>query len=173
MTATWTTPATWNVDQLVTNDDLNEQLRDNMDYLLSPSHGGIIWDNSGDYGITSVTSFQDIDSTNLSLDVETHGGPVWVYFQATGVVGADEVLSLDLSIDGTSLGASYTHGLGRWLNPSGGVSLDLQVGFSVLLTGLSAGTYTLRPQWRSGSGDTVNLRASTSVSPVIFGAIEL
>jgi hypothetical protein len=173
MPAAWTTPITWNVDQLVTNTDLNEQLRDNMEYLLSPNHDSILRDNSGDYSITGVTSFQDIDSSNLSIDLETHGGPVWVHFQATGVLDNDEVLSLDLAVDGTRLGAFFTHGLGRWLNPTGGVTLDLQVGFGLLLTGLSAGTYTLRPQWRTGSGDTVNLRASTAVSPVIFGAIEL
>ena len=67
MPAVWTTPATWDVDQLVTNDDLNEQVRDNLEYLLSPNHDQIVRDNSGDYTITNVGTFQDIDTTNLSI----------------------------------------------------------------------------------------------------------
>jgi len=33
MTAEWHTPITWAVDQLVTNEDLNEQVRDNLEFL--------------------------------------------------------------------------------------------------------------------------------------------
>jgi hypothetical protein len=79
MPAVWTTPATWEVDQLVTNDDLNEQVRDNLEYLLSPHHERIVRDNGGDYSITNVLTFQDIDTTNLSITLVTHGGPLLVH----------------------------------------------------------------------------------------------
>ena len=171
MPATWTTPITWNVDQLVTNTDLNQQLRDNLEYLLSPNHQRIIRDNGGDYSITNVTTFQDIDSTNLSITLVTHGGPVWVHFQAVGQSnGTAHEGYLDIAIDGVRVGNSYTQGLAQ-------IECDIAVWMTlpvvVLLTGLAAGTYTLRPQWRTASSNTVRLRASTTYAPIIFEAIEL
>ena len=64
MPANWTTPITWNVDQLVTNTDLNQQLRDNLDYLLSPNHERIIRDNSGDAALV----VDDIDVALKQID---------------------------------------------------------------------------------------------------------
>ena len=171
MPANWTTPITWNVDQLVTNTDLNQQLRDNLDYLLSPNHERIIRDNSGDYSITNVTTFQDIDSTNLSITLVAHGGPVWVHFQAIGKSnGTAHEGYFDIAIDGVRLGNSYTQGLAR-IQSDGTVWPTISVG--VLLTSLAAATYTLRPQWRTATSNTVTLRSSTTYVPVIFEAIEL
>lgn len=173
MPANWTTPITWNVDQLVTNTDLNQQVRDNLDYLLSPNHQRIVRDNSGAYSITSVTTFQDIDSVNLSISLVTHGGPVWVNLMGRAAVGASEEVYFDLAVDGVRVGGSYTLGLVGSLTGAVGGTLNFPVNMSLLLTGLSAGTYVLRPQWRTQSGDSVSLFADTTTNPVIFEAIEL
>lgn len=42
MTATWTPPITWQIDQLVTEADLNQQLRDNMEFLYAGHTGYIL-----------------------------------------------------------------------------------------------------------------------------------
>jgi len=171
MPAIWTTPITWNVDQLVTNTDLNEQVRDNLEYLLSPNHQHILRDNGGNYSITNVTTFQDIDSANLSLTLETHGGPVYVHLmgsaRSNGLVNHGY---FDLTVDGTRLGAAHTLGLVTF-----GVDPQtwMPVSISVLVTGLSAGVHTFRPQWRTDPSDTLTLRGSTSDNPVIFEVIEL
>ncbi len=171
MPAIWTTPITWNVDQLVTNSDLNEQVRDNLEYLLSPNHQRIMHNNGGDYSITSVTTFQDIDSTDLSISLVTHGGPVLVHFQAVAYTsGLSHEGCFDLTVNGTRLGTSYLFGLARIRTDSSGRAT---VSMLVLLTGLSAGTCVLRPQWRSDTGDTVTLQSDPNTHPIIFEAIEL
>ena len=169
MPANWTTPITWNVDQLVTNTDLNQQLRDNMEYLLSPNHQRILRDNGGDYTISNVTTFQDIDSTNLSITLVTHGGPVWVHFLGAATNGGGAAY-FDIAVDGVRVGDSFTKGLAE-LDVATGERVPVAI--SVLLTGLVAGTYVLRPQWRTSSTNSSTLNANSSDSPVIFEAIEL
>lgn len=172
MTASWTTPITWNVDQLVTNTDLNEQLRDNLDYLLNPNHARILRDNSGTYSLTNVTTFQDIDATNLSIDLETHGGPVWVHFQAVAYTTGTAIFGyFDFAVDGTRVGSAFTLGLVT-LNASDG-NERRPTFVSILLAGLTAGAHTVRPQWRTGPTDTVTMLANSSNNPVILEAIEL
>ena len=169
MPATWTTPITWNVDQLVTNTDLNEQVRDNLDYLLSPNHERIVRDNGGNYTITNVTTFQDIDATNLSITLTTHGGPVLVHLQCVaGTNGTAHDGYLDIAVDGVRVGADHTLGL---VNINSQENLPVLIG--VLLTGLAAGTYILRPQWRTAATDTMRIVCDTTSHPVIFEAIEL
>ena len=170
MPAIWTTPATWQVDQLVTNNDLNEQVRDNLEYLLSPNHERIVRDNSGDYSITNVTTFQDIDTTNLSITLVTHGGPVLVHLGGTYEFGGNGGY-FDIAIDGNRVGSSYTKGLKAVDGHSAGDVLGVDI--LLLLTGLAAGTYTLRPQWRTESTNSATLWARTNDTPLIFEAIEL
>ena len=168
MPANWTEPITWAVDQLVTNSDLNEQLRDNLLYLLSPNHERIVRDNSGSYSITNVTTFQDIDGTNLSIDLTTHGGPVWLHLQASVNTGGTVHESFyDFAVDGVRVADGYAAGLGQYNNDA---CAPLSIG---VLLPLAAGTYTFRPQWCTGSGDTATMRAGTANCPVIFEAIEL
>lgn len=38
----WNTPTTWEVGQLVTNTDMNTQVRDNLEYLYAASHDVVI-----------------------------------------------------------------------------------------------------------------------------------
>jgi len=42
MPATWTTPVTWNTGQLVTAANLNEQLRDNLEYLKQSGYAILV-----------------------------------------------------------------------------------------------------------------------------------
>ncbi len=172
MTASWTAPITWNVDQLVTNEDLNEQLRDNLSYLLSPNHARILRDNSGTYSLTNVTTFQDIDATNLSIDLETHGGPVWVHFQAIAYTSGTSIFGyFDIAVDGARVGSDFTLGLAPVNTSSSAVRRPVSI--SLLLTGLSAGSHSVRPQWRTGPTDTITLLANSSDNPIILEAIEL
>jgi hypothetical protein len=171
MPAVWTAPITWQVDQLVTEADLNEQLRDNLEYLLRPNHQQIIRNNGGNYTLTGVTTFQDIDSANLSLTLVTHGGPVWVHFQAVAyTLGTAHEGYFDLTVNGTRVGAAYSQGLATHVNDAGERTL---VSLCLLLTGLSAGTHIIRPQWATSPSDTVHLLANSTQNPIILEAIEL
>ena len=167
MPAVWTAPATWQVDQLVTNDDMNEQVRDNLLYLMSPNHEQIIRNNSGSYSTTSAT-FEDIDGTNLSISITTHGGPVLVRFGGSLTTGGSFV-AFDFTVDGTRIGAAYTNGLAQYeVNPE-----YHYFELTHIITALAAGTYTIRVQWRRGSTNTVALYSATAQNPVVFEAIEL
>ncbi len=171
MPANWTPPATWHIDQLVTHDDLNAQVRDNLEYLLSPSHERILRDNGSEYSITNVTAFQDIDSANLSIELAVHGGPVLVHLQGVVRVDAGDQVFFDFAVDGTRVAAAFDWGLTRVICIDAGDRVPLSI--LILLTGLSAGTYTLRPQWRSDSGSTAYLHAGASAAALVFEAIEL
>jgi hypothetical protein len=171
MPAIWTTPITWNVDQLVTNDDLNEQVRDNLEYLLSPNHQQIIRDNAGNYTLTNTLTFQDIDSTNLSITLDTHGGPVLVRFMGSAHSnGTGNPCHLDITVDGTRVGAAHTLGL---LTLAVDAAAWIPVSMAILITGLAAGSHIFRPQWRTQASATFTLRANASDNPTVFEVIEL
>lgn len=56
----WTSPATWTFEQLVTESDLNVQLRDNLLILKTPMN------DSGKIHAISSTYFVDLSGTNLT-----------------------------------------------------------------------------------------------------------
>lgn len=171
MPAEWKTPITWTVDQLVSADDLNEQVRDNLEYLLSPNHQQIIYNNGGNLTLTNVVNFQDIDSANLSITLNTHGGPVLVRFMSSGHSnGTSNPCHLDLTVDGTRVGAAHTLGL---LTLGIDNAAWIPVNLSLLITGLAAGPHIFRPQWRTQASGTFTLRANSSDNPAIFEVIEL
>ena len=76
---TWNTPLTWQVDQLVTEADLNSQLRDNLRFLKDPPTDFISLDEEQDYASTS-DEFVDVDRQKLALSVTTAGGDLLVVF---------------------------------------------------------------------------------------------
>lgn len=168
MPANWTPPITWTVDQLVTNSDLNEQLRDNLLYLLTPNHERILLTLGANYSITNVTTFQDVDPTNLSIDLTTHGGPVWLHFQAAvSTSGTAHESYYDFTVDGARVGVGNNFGLGQYNNNA---FAPMSIG---ILLPLAAGTYTFRPQWRTSATHTAVIRSTAATNPIIFEAIEL
>ncbi len=76
MTAVWTPPLTWLVDQLVTEQDLNEQVRDNLEFLYAGLVGYVLicdektLDTPG--GTFSSGAWQTRDLTTIKSDVGGH-----------------------------------------------------------------------------------------------------
>lgn len=161
----WTTPLTWSAGSVVSAANLNEQVRDNHNYLISRPHQRIIRAVS-DYSTTSTT-FVNIDATNLSIDLTTSGTAVLVGFN--GVIRQTESVYLDLNVDGTRY-ANTTNGIG--IATISSTANDQLSGFVVLVTGLSVGSHQFRPMWRVASGTGV-LRSASSSSPVCFWAVEV
>lgn len=173
MPANWTEPVDWEVDQLVTNEDLNEQVRDNLLYLHTPNAGQVIRSNGGNYQLVNSTTFVDIDSTNLTITLTTTGGYVYMKLSATVILGASEQANFDFSIDGNRVGAAYTEGLRAVSTGAVGAAVEMGVEVDFIKLDLDAGTYVIRPQWSTGSGDTVDLVSNTTECPIIFTALEL
>jgi hypothetical protein len=160
----WTTPITWTAGTVVGAANLNEQLRDNFNYLLSRPRQAIKRTAGADYTTTS-TSFVNIDATNLSINLTMSGSAVLVAF--SGVLRQTESVFLDFSVDGTRH-ANTSNGIGVATLTS--TANDQLAGYTILVTGLSVGSHTFNAMWRVASGTGV-LRAINS--PVFFSVIEV
>jgi hypothetical protein len=118
---------------------------------------------SGDYQ-TTTTTFVDIDTDNLVINMTTGDSLVLLLLVGSLYVSSLKYCWLDFTIDGERQGqdkgvqyvqAPYTQ--------------DIQI---TCLTQVSAGSHTFRPQWR-GTGGSCLLRASSDNTPLLFVVIEL
>jgi len=143
MTPTWHTPLTWQVDQLVTDADLNGQLRDNLTFLKDPPTAFVRLDEEADYA-TSSDEFVDVDRDRLALNLTTAGGDLLVvFFGMVKNVYSRGSVALDVTLDGTRIGKND----GLILS-----STDARdwtpVSFMALVRELAAGSHQLYLQWR-------------------------
>lgn len=160
----WTTPTTVNAGDKLTSTLWNNEVVGNLNYLLSPNKAVVIHNNGSDYTTTSTT-FVDVDATNLSLTITTHGGPVLVVAVCKAMNGNGfGAGGLDITMDGTRIGANTTLGLADVGNVYMSYSL-------VALVSPSAGSHTFRLQFRADAGTTTVY--SNSTLPVVMAAIEL
>jgi hypothetical protein len=118
---------------------------------------------AGDYQ-TSSTSFVDIDSTNLTINLTT--GDTWILLLLTGsVYGASySVVQFDFTIDGQRQGTAKGVQQVQEVNIQ-----DVQIGW---LAQISAGSHVFRPQWRVNMSSAL-LRASSTETPAMFAVIEI
>lgn len=158
----WTTPKTWQVDELLTAADLNTHLRDNLNALKAPPTHAIWRDNGAAYSTTS-TAFVPVDSTNLKATLTTNGGDVLVWFW--GVFHGDQVgrrISLDIRVDGVGrLAAAYNGGL-LTHRLSTTIGEEVVLG-PVLISGLSAGEHTFELLWKASDG-VISLHADSDAT---------
>lgn len=143
----WTTPKTWTATAL-TSSDLNTYMRDNQNYLKSRA------DTAADQYIrtasdytTTVTSYQDVDLTNMHLSVTTTGADVRVTFTALAelsAAGVEMTMAVELDSSGVDKEMTQTRATASTykVNPS----------FSYIFTGLSAGVHTFTLRWKVSSG---------------------
>jgi hypothetical protein len=162
----WHAPITWQVDQLVTEGDLNAQLRDNLLYLKGRADRALASVTPLSLDIsTSSTQWADIQSDTLSLSLVTAGGPVLLGFSGvfSTVSTAETVAQLDFAIDGLRyVGAE---GLAVANVRSGVITLQHDhVLMQALIMNLAAGPHVFRPQWRLASGASVMLRGGTTLN---------
>ncbi len=160
MSPAWNTPLTWQVDQLVTEADLNSQLRDNLRFLKDPPTAAVRLDEAQDYASTSE-EFVDIDRQRLALNVTTGGGDLLVAFygmlrNSSSRGGA----ALDVALDDVRIGGD--DGL---LGIPVPLSYWLPVCFLALVQELAAGPHNLFLQWRrSQSAGTIYLAAGAGTT---------
>lgn len=151
----WTTPKTWASEPL-TSIDLNTYVRDNQNYLQdrvdSPTATAQYLRTATNYTTTSTT-LVDVDATNLALTITTTGGDVLVTFCGYANVNTSgKSMSLAVDIDGTP----YT----VITQDCPGSGQQINVSFSYVFTGLTAGSHTFKLQWLTETG-TATLYAGT------------
>lgn len=140
----WTQPKTWSNEPLVAG-DLNTHLRDNLEALKDPPQGGTDIDSATDYSTTSGT-FNDVDSTDFSSTLTTNGGDVLVTFVAPIVGNSTLGAFFDISVDGVLIGGD--DGITR---KAVSTTVDT-VCLVYWVKGLSAGSHTIKLQWRVTGG---------------------
>lgn len=144
----WTTPKTWQNNVLITEDDLNTHVRDNLDYLKSRvdnvTDSNLV--NLGADVTTTSTVFVDVDAS-LEITITTTGGDVLLGWSASIETGGTSAY-FDIAVDGT-----------RQAGDDGYIKVDgtQSIGFVVLLTGLSAGSHTFKLQWRARTSNTLTM----------------
>lgn len=150
----WTDPKTWTA-ALVTVNDLNTHIRDNLNWLKAPTSGRVTLANA-----ISTTSTSFVDATGLTVTMTTSGGNVVVIFTAMAnhSGGASQNPFFDLVVDGASQGG--TDGITAKSNTA---TIGDNVSFVWVVTGLSAASHTFKIQWKVGTG-TGTLLAEDSAS---------
>jgi hypothetical protein len=155
----YTTPKTWVTGELVTATEMNTYMRDNQNALKSPPTDSYVLNEGSDYTTTS-TSFVDVDATNLALTITTTGGDVFVHFH--GSVNSNTYrIYFELDVDGSPHAGD--DGITHSFNSGGNDRMTIT--FTRLITGLSAGSHTIKLQWKSSSS-TITLFAGAGTSNV-------
>lgn len=177
----WTTPKTWTDGNVLTAAELNEQVRDNLNFLYAKPTDDYVINGAANYSTTSTT-FVDVDATNLSLTLTSGGGDLLVWFSGTTGVssGARGYTFLDLDLDGSRVGGDD----GLVFVSSYGASLYAEdkwrnIVLLHLLKNVAAGSHTIKLQWMQAGG-TVDLfvngstlaKATVEIHPQ-FGVKEL
>lgn len=166
----WSTPETWSSGQLVTADDLNEQLRDNMIALKDPPTGWYVLNEATNITSTS-TSWTDVDSTLLSLDVTTGGGDVMVGFcGAVDIAGATvNTAMFDVTMDGVAIGGD--DGFLGVVGVDGSAATTVRlISFVRLVTSVPAGAHQFRLRWRGSNTGVRTLYVGNGASNRDFHA---
>lgn len=163
----WTTPQTWVDGNVLTAAELNEQVRDNLNFLFSKPGDNYVMNEAADYTTTS-TLFVDVDATNLALTITTGGGDVLIWFNGVmSGTGTPSYLSVDVLLDGSRLAGD--DGILTLGSNNNGIISQYQgdkwqnMGFAYLKTGLSAGSHTFKLQWKVSTG-TATLYAGAATT---------
>ena len=153
----WTTPKTWSSEPL-TSIDLNTYVRDNQNHFKDRLDNAASRSVSGAVILASTANeFVDVDPTNLSLTLITHGGDVLLGF--TGTVkhsGNNATTYFNVAVDGVDYIAD--DGMIAVTNSSSGdTSRFKPLSFVVLISQLSAGSHTFKLRWKTTSPNTARM----------------
>lgn len=157
--ATWHTPKTWLTGDVLTASDMNEQIRDNLDYLKSKAIGHCQMEEATNYSTTSTT-LVDIDPDKLSLTLETNGGDVLLGFCGVFTNQGGNDFYLEIAMDNTPVSGH------DGVFVAGTTARGRTSSFVWLVTDVSAGSRTFKLQWRTRA-NTLFLAAGNPVYPNI------
>lgn len=165
--ATFTTPKVWHANETPTAAQFNTDLTDNVKFLKDPPSDEIMLDEGSDYTTTSTT-FTDIDSTTLRLNVTTQGGNLKVFFTGVLYISASAARGyLDLEVDGSREGGD--DGLVAILGEdSSPVAIRYSSPICWVIEDLPAGAHTIDLQWKKQGGGSMTMYAGAGSSNYDF-----
>jgi len=139
---TWTAPKTdWNNGELVTAEDMNA-IGENLSRLKTPP---IVAHTTAADISANAREFADVDSANLNLTITTNGDDVLVHFHGTVELHNGEWAAFDIDVDGSRQGGEIGI-LNGGIHQAG---IHEAFSFTRLVQGLSAGSHSVKLQWKS------------------------
>lgn len=168
MAQVWTTPKTWELDDVADASTLNQQLRDNMEYIARrpTNYVKVIYSANENIYPVAVGSFQHLPDFDMTLTTETGR----VLYQAnlpiadTAVAGYFDVYIPELGIYlSTDNSTPATFGLSRGYSVSGSYDIPQTI---LAPTEIPAGTYTFQLMVYSNAVN-LYLHANTAVIAMV------
>lgn len=157
----WTTPRVWTDEELVTAQNMNTYISDNLSFLA-----GLVNGMTGQTKVstsalsTTSTNYANIDGNNLAVTLFVHSPRVLVFLSSTITLGsANAFVTISNGITDLGTLATFTNS-------------TLRLSTLGVFTGLSIGTsYTFVPQWKTSSSG-VSL-ATVAPHLTTFAAMEI
>jgi hypothetical protein len=150
MTATWTQPRTWSVGELTTASLMNQHLRDELDWLKTPTESGVIT-FAADVAIASASMTDITGLTTGSMTLNGGGVDVWV--RLTINASAASNCSFQVLVDGATAYLLTRHAPVASTNTS--ITLFKHI------PALAAGSHTFKIQANISAG-TLTIKGTTS-----------
>lgn len=143
----WTAPTTRTTGELITAAIWNTDIVDNLDALKDPASDYSVLDEASNY-TTNVTSFADVDSTDLSRTITTTGSDVLVEFH--GMVSIDtDVCGVQLNVSVDESNHAADDGIIGLHRAAGSIAAArIPISFTRLIPGLSAASHVFRLRWK-------------------------
>ncbi|MEP7285401.1 MAG: hypothetical protein ABI947_06505 [Chloroflexota bacterium] len=167
----WNTPITFTPGQVVSATDLNNNVRDNANYLLSGrALAKVVRTGARNYSTTGFT-FVDVDATNLILNLTVNSGRVLciatgAWYNAAGTV-------IDLYMDWILDSVTRAGGAqGSLRVQTTTTNFPFQPFICVAqFSGLSVGSHTFKLQFAASAGNTVSI--ANASYPIVLHAFEI
>ena len=146
----WTTPITWSNSAVVGQSELNEQIRDNMNFLFAPPFAHIVTAHTAATRISATSTTAVPLTAGMSAALTTYGGDLNVFFLARKTGLGTAVFNLEYN--GTAV-TTHASGLATGYTTQ-------EVWYNAWITGLASGAHVFVPTWESLGGATMQLDCS-------------
>ena len=147
----WTNPKTWSAGEALTYLLMNEQLRDNMDFLFDRPEACYTLNEASNYA-TSLTTWADIDATNLALTFTASGSHIMTgffgCFTHTAVAGR---IHLDITVDGVREAGDD----GLTMVAIQDTADRVNISFLHMMAPLSLASHTIKLQWKTSGAQAI------------------
>lgn len=113
MPANWTAPRTWANNELVDANLMNTHLRDNLEWLKSPTWEQVIGSGAGNFAVSPTINTWTKLSTSPTYEFEkqltTKGGRILACFAAMVNTTSTGTTSFSVEVDGTVQGSGVAN----------------------------------------------------------------
>lgn len=145
----WTAPKTFAVGETLTAAEMNTNVRDNTLALKNPPADETLVDAATEVTYATASTWADIDATNLIVTITTTGGDVMIGFAGPLTNDTvDEGVYLDVARDQGGAQVRFAGDDGITAITAAKAAYAENASFVIIWTGLAAGTWNFKMQWK-------------------------